>query len=97
MTKDEIFRVLFNVKRRFRLKGEVYEGLMSKEEWDVFDEALKCLSNLEESKKGRWIIHYDDLFPEESTRECDQCHEEQLVWNYNDHNYCPNCGAKMEN
>ena len=45
-------------------------------------------------RHGRWIYHIDDLFPAESTQECDQCHEEQPL-TCND-NYCPNCGAKMD-
>ena len=44
-------------------------------------------------RHGRWIRHVDDLFPAESTQECDQCHEEQPLTC--DDNYCPNCGAKM--
>ena len=44
---------------------------------------------------GHWINHYDDLFPEESTRECSVCHAEQMVTMLDD-NYCPHCGAKME-
>ena len=44
-------------------------------------------------KHGRWIMHIDDLFPAESTMDCDQCHEEQPL-ECND-KYCPNCGAQM--
>lgn len=44
-------------------------------------------------KEGHWIIHKSELFPAESTIECDQCHAEQPIWI--DDNYCPNCGAKM--
>lgn len=43
---------------------------------------------------GKWINHYDDLFPAESTIECSLCHAEQYYCC--DDNYCPNCGAKME-
>lgn len=45
--------------------------------------------------RGKWIYHYDDLFPMESTQECSVCHEEEYITLCND-NYCPNCGAKME-
>ena len=44
-------------------------------------------------RHGRWIYHIDDLFPAESTQECDQCHEEQPLTCGD--NFCPNCGAKM--
>lgn len=44
-------------------------------------------------RHGRWIYHIDDLFPLESTQECDQCHEEQPLTCGD--NFCPNCGADM--
>lgn len=43
--------------------------------------------------KGKWILHIDNLFPVESTMECNQCHEHQPVTI--DDNFCPNCGADM--
>lgn len=46
-----------------------------------------------ERKKGHWIKHYDDLFPEESTIECSECHNHQDITI--DDSYCPNCGADM--
>jgi len=42
---------------------------------------------------GKWIIHSDDLFPGESTQECDQCHHHQPF--LNDSWFCPNCGSPM--
>ena len=48
----------------------------------------------EAERFGRWIMHINDLFPAESTMECNQCHEEQPLTC--DNKYCPNCGAKME-
>lgn len=50
-------------------------------------------ADVQEVQHGRWIMHIDDLFPEESTMECDQCHEEQPL--ECDDKYCPNCGAQM--
>ena len=47
-----------------------------------------------EQRKGKWVMHIDDLFPEESTMECNQCHEHQPVTI--DDNFCPNCGAEMK-
>ena len=47
-----------------------------------------------EPKRGRWIYHIDDLFPAESTMECNQCHAEQPLTC--DDEFCPHCGAKME-
>ena len=44
--------------------------------------------------RGKWIYHIDDLFPAESTKECDQCHAEQSL--ICDDEFCPHCGAKME-
>lgn len=47
-----------------------------------------------QQKRGKWIYHIDDLFPAESTKECDQCHAEQPLTC--DDEFCPHCGAKME-
>lgn len=46
------------------------------------------------SRKGKWIYHVDDIFPAESTMECDQCHAEQSL--ICDDEFCPHCGARME-
>lgn len=46
-----------------------------------------------ERKKGKWIKHIDDLFPAESTLECNVCHHEQPITI--DDNFCPYCGADM--
>ena len=51
---------------------------------------------LKEASEGEWIVHFDDLFPEESTQECSICHAEQYLRYGDDDNYCPNCGAKMK-
>ena len=51
-------------------------------------------ADVQEVRHGKWIMHVSDLFPADSTRECDQCHEEQPLTC--DDNFCPHCGAKME-
>ena len=43
--------------------------------------------------RGKWIVHTSDLFPTDSTIECNQCHAEQPAGI--DDNFCPNCGADM--
>ena len=48
----------------------------------------------EPMRHGHWINHFDDLFPEDSSVECSVCHEYEGIM-AND-NYCPNCGAKMD-
>ena len=50
---------------------------------------------IELQRTGKWIKHIDDLFPTESTIECNVCHHEQPLTI--DDNYCPNCGLKMIN
>lgn len=64
--------------------------------------AFTCLTEGKEVKPikpldrplGEWILHFDDIWPEESTIECSVCHEEQPL--KIDDNFCPNCGAKMK-
>lgn len=62
-------------------------------------EAYAVIQGMEEVdaapvRHGRWIYHIDDLFPAESTQECNQCHEEQPLTCGD--NFCPNCGALMD-
>lgn len=66
-------------------------------------EICKFLANLmdilekqmQEPKTGKWIMHLDDLFPSESSQECSICHALQPI-SIADDNYCPHCGARME-
>lgn len=46
------------------------------------------------NKTPHWIEHSHESGEnwEYSMYECSDCHE----WSDNDSNYCPNCGAKME-
>lgn len=53
------------------------------------------LADVAPVRHGHWIYHPDDLFPSESTQECSYCHAEEYLTLDND-NYCPNCGAKMD-
>lgn len=79
------------------------ELTVQRDEWDSkegfaqkrgIDAAICAIEDLPSAERcGRWIMHIDDLFPEESTMECDQCHEEQPL--ECDDKYCPNCGAQM--
>lgn len=57
--------------------------------------AIEAIANYDSTEKvGHWIMHIDDLFPAESTMECNKCHEHQPITI--DDNYCPSCGAKMQ-
>lgn len=63
------------------------------------DVAIELISDSLDGKNepvrhGHWINHFDDLFPEDSSVECSVCHEYEGIM-AND-NYCPNCGAKMD-
>ena len=60
----------------------------------VIDKIKQLPSAESKSKMGKWIYHIDDLFPAESTMECNQCHAEQPLTC--DDEFCPHCGAKME-
>lgn len=61
----------------------------------------QCLANIEDFKpadvrpvvRGRWIVRMSEVFPADSTIECDQCHEEQSA--FISDSFCPNCGADM--
>lgn len=62
---------------------------------DGLRKAKSLLYNLPSAqRKGKWIMHIDDLFPAESTMECSECHHEQSL--IIDDNFCPYCGAMTE-
>ena len=76
-------------KKVFGIYAEEFWAKPEKEMLDWIAEETKS-----DRKKGKWIFHIDDLFPEESTQECSVCHEEESIKIQND-NFCPNCGAEM--
>ena len=60
----------------------------TREDYEEFLEmAIKALE--QEPKTGKWIEHFDESG---KWYECDQCHTD---WG-GAVNFCPNCGAKME-
>lgn len=84
------------------LYHEAFETDSDMQKWDsgcwirykMFENAIEKAPTIEERKTGKWIYHIDDLFPAESTKECDQCRTRQDLCC--DGNFCPFCGAKME-
>lgn len=61
------------------------------------DEVIKRIKNeyeIDNRPSAEWIMHIDDLYPEESTQECSNCHEHETIKIHND-DYCPSCGARM--
>lgn len=52
------------------------------------------LPDVKEVKHGEWIYQISDLFPADSTKECNQCHARQNL--FCDDEYCLHCGAKMD-
>ena len=62
----------------------------------TLEEAINLILDIPSADRpqGEWIIHFDDLFPEDSSIECPVCHEEQPMGI--DDNYCPNCGCRMK-
>lgn len=76
-----IAQVTFDEEKLHEIVKEAVERF--KEEYEIVDRP-----------QGEWIIHFDDIWPEESSIECSVCHEEQPLGI--DDNYCPNCGVKMK-
>lgn len=74
---------------RIKMRGD--------ETWyDYYHKALDAIAKLTPVnavpvRRGKWI-HYLDEFDGE-TAECSVCHIEGMLYG----NYCPNCGARMEN
>ena len=60
--------------------------------FEVYEDRLNELPPAQ-PRMGKWIYHIDDLFPAESTMECNRCHAEQPLTC--DDEFCPHCGADM--
>ena len=88
---SEKYYSLSQLKSITRTEGNQWTGPYER----IHQDDLKKLkpADVRPVVRGHWIRHLSDLFPFESTIECDQCHEEQPI--ATDENFCPNCGADM--
>lgn len=93
-TVDDVFSITFEDEQNGTKSS--WEMTMYRDDAEkVARKFAEMLGIIPIERKGEWIKHIDDLFPEESTEECPFCHEEQLIRLGNDDNYCPNCGAEL--
>lgn len=76
-------------------KWHILNGVLAERTAFKYDLLDAPTVDAEPVKHGRWINHFDDIWPEESTMECSLCHKEQGMGML-DTNFCPNCGAKMD-
>ena len=91
---------------RERMYHDAFETDSDMQKWDsgcwirykMFENALEETPTVdaEPVRHGHWINNFDDLFPMESTVECSICGEKEWMMTIINHNYCPNCGAKMD-
>ena len=88
MTKEDAIKEIDELRNDI---GSAYDDADQSPMWYALGMAIDAL---QERKTGRWIYHVDEIFPAESTKECDQCRTEQPI--SCDDKYCPWCGAKME-
>lgn len=77
---------------------DTYGDAIDTEPYDkAVDMAIRSLeTDTVEVVRGKWIKHIDNQYPQESTEECSVCHHHQFLSVMLDNNYCPNCGARME-
>ena len=89
MTNEEAKEWLKAIEEKYIHGGD--EGFDAKRK-EAISMAIEALS---EPKTGEWIMHIDDLFPNESTQECSLCGTHQPIVIV-DADYCPKCGAKLQ-
>ena len=90
---DELIKAIDEQLRHMELtfKKRFTTGLRA-----VYLDIRALVENAPDAERhGHWISHDYDFAPAESTQECSVCHEEQPIYMVDD-NYCPNCGAKMD-
>lgn len=93
-TVDDVFSITFEDEQNGTKSS--WEMTMYRDDAEkVARKFAEMLGIIPIQRKGKWIKHIDNLFPEESTEECSICHEEQFLNRGNDDNFCPNCGADM--
>ena len=64
-------------------------------DFDDYRELNEYVQGLQPVVHAKWIPHFDDLFPTDSTIECSNCGEHSAL-DMPYQKYCPNCGAKCD-
>lgn len=71
-----------------------------KEQLDVFGglhkEFIHMAIEALERKHGEWTVLYDEDSPQDGIWKCSMCDYIRLADDITPMNYCPNCGAKMD-
>jgi hypothetical protein len=89
ITREEALEIL---KYNSNVIHQTTTGITDTKEVEALDMAIKALE--QEPKTGHWIEHSHEWGDnwEYSMYECSCCHN----WAHEDTDYCPNCGAEME-
>lgn len=87
MTKEEATQKFLKLYCKNRAFCELYPEYCKEDKCEIYH-ALKALEA--EPKRGKWV------FTEYESGEAEYCCSECREGVYNRPNYCPNCGARMD-
>lgn len=75
---------------------------ISADAWDELTDSIMQLPSVEPRKKGRWIekeVFDNSSIDEWQSAQCSACglyHTTPYLYYFDNYNFCPNCGARME-
>lgn len=94
MKREEAINMLYGI----RADNLNLDNAYTKGKYDALDMAIKALEQEPKAKTGHWKVVSAGYGDTAYICECSECKD--TVWVYKDAdrkwNYCPNCGAKME-
>jgi len=89
MTRDDAIKEIDNLRNDI---GSAYDDADQSPMWYALGMAIEAL---QERKTGKWIIE-KDCEGKTRTLICPFCKWKSGIHAWEDYNFCPNCGAKME-
>ena len=92
-TKCKMISNILTAKPHYFEKQEPCDDCIFKNEWNKIGKLLSNILEKHSQKSGHWIKAKPWMIDNTSYKwECSECEKSERFR----HNYCPNCGAKME-
>lgn len=81
------------IKEYFRIADKLEHEEITLQE---YEEQCQMLRDVREVVHGEWQVYYDEDSPQDGIWKCSVCNCVRLIDDISPTNFCPNCGAKMD-